>query len=86
MSATTRSTGETVAGVPAGGRAAGSDPIRSDRLRPSTGIALVDGTIDPSQVIDGEQLFGPSDWVVIAYRGQTYRLSRTRAGKLILTK
>lgn len=41
---------------------------------------------DPSQVIDGERLLGPSGWVVIAYRGQTYRLSRTRAGKLILTK
>lgn len=41
---------------------------------------------DPSQIIDGEHLLGPSGWVVIAYRGQTYRLSRTRAGKLILTK
>ncbi len=57
---------------------------------PVAGVATesspAEPSFDPSQVIDGERLLGPSGWVVIAYRGHTYRLSRTRAGKLILTK
>jgi hemin uptake protein HemP len=38
------------------------------------------------RTLDGEQLIGSSGCVLIAHRGQTYRLCRTRAGKLILTK
>ncbi len=38
------------------------------------------------RVVDGERLLGPSGCVLIAHRGQFYRLYRTRAGKLILTK
>ena len=41
---------------------------------------------DPPPPLDSEALFGASDVVLIQHAGETYRLQRTRLGKLILTK
>ena len=38
------------------------------------------------QVLDSAALFGGRDEVLIVHGGETYRLRRTRQGKLILTK
>ena len=40
----------------------------------------------PPPRLDSDALFGHSDVVLIAHAGETYRLQRTRLGKLILTK
>jgi hemin uptake protein HemP len=53
--------------------------------RPSSGAPPQDG--DGSLLrLASETLFQGSRTVVIAHRGQEYRLHITRAGKLILTK
>lgn len=38
------------------------------------------------KVLRSEELFGAADRVLLLHRGQTYCLSLTRLGKLILTK
>ena len=42
--------------------------------------------LDRSQPINSEALFLRGDVVLIQHQGEHYRLSRTRNGKLILTK
>jgi hemin uptake protein HemP len=59
---------------------------------PASGTASGDGarTPNPPSVppprLDSDALFGRSDVVLIQHAGETYRLQRTRLGKLILTK
>jgi hemin uptake protein HemP len=43
----------------------------------------VTGTTSP---LESAALFGSRDEILIAHGGETYRLRRTRQGKLILTK
>ncbi len=40
----------------------------------------------PAPVLDSAELLGARDEVLIVHGGETYRLRRTRQGKLILTK
>ncbi|MEK7738256.1 MAG: hemin uptake protein HemP [Pseudomonadota bacterium] len=40
----------------------------------------------PTPALDSAALFGKGVEVLIAHGGETYRLRRTRQGKLILTK
>lgn len=42
--------------------------------------------LDRNQPIPSERLFSLTEEVRIAHQGEEYRLRRTRAGKLILTK
>jgi hemin uptake protein HemP len=42
--------------------------------------------LDREQPIPSEHLFSATEEVRIRHRGEEYRLRRTRAGKLILTK
>lgn len=42
--------------------------------------------LDRAQPIPSERLFSLTEEVRIAHQGEEYRLRRTRAGKLILTK
>lgn len=49
----------------------------SEPSRPASAVPLV---------LDSAALFGGRDEVLIVHGGETYRLRRTRQGKLILTK
>ena len=42
--------------------------------------------LDRQQPIPSERLFSAGEEVRISHKGEEYRLRRTRAGKLILTK
>jgi len=42
--------------------------------------------LDRNQPIPSERLFSVTEEVRISHQGEEYRLRRTRAGKLILTK
>jgi len=42
--------------------------------------------LDRNQPIPSEHLFAKGEEIRIAHQGEEYRLRRTRAGKLILTK
>ncbi|NTV96907.1 MAG: hemin uptake protein HemP [Thiobacillus sp.] len=41
---------------------------------------------DPGTVVEAERLFKGGQVLVIEFRGERYRLRKTRNGKLILTK
>ena len=43
-------------------------------------------TVSVSRPLDSAALLGSKDEVEIIHQGETYRLRRTRQGKLILTK
>lgn len=51
----------------------------------STSDAMRVTTSQPRR-LESTTLFGARDEVLIAHQGETYRLRRTRQGKLILTK
>ena len=57
-----------------------SDGRASKQVKPP-GLAPL-----PVPVIDAERLFAGGNEVRLVHRGQEYRLSITRQGKLILTK
>ena len=40
----------------------------------------------PPRALESGELFAGRDEILIAHQGETYRLRRTRQGKLILTK
>lgn len=42
--------------------------------------------VDQPRQLESVALFGSRDEILIAHHGETYRLRRTRQGKLILTK
>ena len=47
---------------------------------------LPGGTAPQPRLVDSASLLGSCGEVEIAHQGETYRLRRTRQGKLILTK
>jgi len=55
------------------------DPAQPDQ----TATDALRSTPDP---VDSESLFAGSQRLLIAHNGKIYRLSKTRGGKLILTK
>ncbi len=59
------------------------------RLPQSLHVATATATQLPTQTIpriESQQLFGNSALIYIGHNGEQYRLQRTRANKLILTK
>ena len=57
-------------------------PVQSANARPeSTPVVTA-----PPRPLESAALFGSLNEILIAHQGETYRLRRTRQGKLILTK
>ena len=54
--------------------------------KPRTGSNDNSERASPPPQVNSDTLFGLSDVVLIQHAGETYRLQRTRLGKLILTK
>lgn len=61
-------------------------PLPADRAPSSAAHDLLPGAQFRVAMLDSAALLGGRDEVEIVHQGETYRLRRTRQGKLILTK